>query len=104
METTQTPMARASSHLEIPGSRDRAVRVYSEWQQSKVDDDMLKEEFQKACEVALQDGLDLEQVHEDQDHTFFIKDGVKRGVARRFISDIESWAKRYKLSCDENMN
>ena len=77
--------------------------MYSEWQQSKVDDDVLKEEFRRVCEVALQDGLDLEQVHEDQDPAFFIKNGIKRGVARRFISDIESWAKRYKLSCDDDI-
>jgi hypothetical protein len=105
IEATPAPVVRLTSIacLEIPGSRDRAVREYSEWQQSKVDDDMLKEEFRRACDVALQDGLDLEQVYQDQDAAFFIKNGVKRGVARRFISDIESWAKRYKLSCDGNM-
>ena len=25
-----------------------------------------------------------------------IKKGVKRGIARRFFSDIENWVKRYK--------
>jgi hypothetical protein len=66
-----------------------AVKEYGEWQQSNVVDEALKAEFQKACEVTLQDGLDLEQVHEDQDPGFFIKSGIKRGVARRFICDIE---------------
>ena len=41
--------------------------------------------FQKACDVALDDELDLEQVYEDQDPDFFIRSGVKRGVARRFV-------------------
>jgi hypothetical protein len=46
----------------------------------------------------LDDGLDLEQVYQDQDPGFFIRSGVKRGVARRFVSDIEEWVKQYKLS------
>jgi hypothetical protein len=45
--------------------RDVAVRLYSEWQQSKVVNETLKTEFQKACDIALNDGLDLEQVYED---------------------------------------
>jgi len=36
--------------------------------------------------------LDLEQIHEDQDPELLIKKGVKRGIARRFVSDIEGWA------------
>lgn len=74
------------------------MRMYSEWQQSNVVDEALKTEFQKACDVALDDGLDLEQVYEDQDPGFFIPSGVKKGVARRFVGDIEGWVKRYKLS------
>jgi hypothetical protein len=46
--------------------------------------------------TVLGDGLDLEQVFEDQDHSFFVQSGVKRGIARRFVSDINGWAKRYK--------
>jgi hypothetical protein len=46
--------------------------------------------------VTLQDGLDLKQVFEDQDADFFIWSGVKRGVARHFIRDIEVWAEQYK--------
>jgi hypothetical protein len=86
--------------LDIPGPRDAAVIAYSEWQQSNVVDDALKGEFQKACDATLEDGLDLEQVYEDQDPGFFVGCGVKRGVARRFVSDIDGWAKRYKLSYD----
>jgi hypothetical protein len=84
--------------LDIPGPRDAAVIAYSQWQQSNVVDEALKEEFQKACNATLEDGLDLEQVYEDQDPGFFVRSGIKRGVARRFVSDIDGWAKRYKLS------
>ena len=61
LTSTSIPVSR----LDIPGPRDIAVRDYSHWQQSKVDDEMLKVEFQKACDATLADGLDLEQVHED---------------------------------------
>lgn len=84
------------SHLDIPGPRDTAVRQYSDWQQSKVHDGTLKAPFRKACDVTLDEGLDLEQVHEDCNPGFFIKNGVKSGIARRFISDIANWVERYK--------
>jgi hypothetical protein len=83
-----------ASPLDIPGLQDIAVKSYSHWQQSNVDDVTLKVEFQKACELTLADGLDLEQIYEDRDPTFFIEKGVKRGIARRFVGDIGRWAKR----------
>jgi hypothetical protein len=66
------------------------VKEYSDWQQSKVDDEMLKVEFQKARDMALEDGPDLEQVYKDQDQDpdLFVKQGVEKGIARRFIRDI----------------
>jgi hypothetical protein len=88
------------ARLDIPGPRDAAVMAYSDWQQSNVVDEALKEEFRKACNATLEDGLDLEQVYEDQDPAFFVRSGVKRGIARRFVSDIDGWSKRYKLSYD----
>ena len=83
------------NRLDIPGHRDVAVKEYSDWQQSKVHEEILKVEFQKACDVTLADGLDLEQIHEDQDPDFFIERGVKRGIARRFVGDIDHWVKTY---------
>jgi hypothetical protein len=88
--------------LDIPGLRDQAVKEYSEWQQSNVCDETQKADFRKACEAALEDGLDLEQVYEDQDPGFFIRKDVRRGVARRFICDIKKWVKDYKQACDSN--
>jgi hypothetical protein len=66
--------------LDIPGSRDTAVRRYSVWQQSNVDKDW-KKDIQTACDVALSDRLDLEMVYAAQEPNFFIRKGVKRGVA-----------------------
>ena len=69
----------------VPGLRDKAVREYSEWQQSNVGDERLKAEFRKAYKVALRFGLDLEQVYSDQDPGLFVKEDVVYGVARRLF-------------------
>jgi hypothetical protein len=82
--------------LEIPGPRDLAVKEYSEWQQSHVTDDGLKDAFRQACDVMLDDGLDLEQVYKDRDPEFFIGKGIKKGIARRFVEDIPSWVQNVK--------
>jgi hypothetical protein len=65
--------------LDIPEPRDVAVKLYSEWHQSKITDETWKIEFQKACDIALDDGLDLEQVYEDQDPGFFYQEEREEG-------------------------
>jgi hypothetical protein len=99
-DSTDRPVACFSNitSLDIPGSRDAAVRRYSVWQQSNVDDQGLKEEYQKACNIILGDGLDLEQVSEAREADLLIRNGVKRGIAWRFVHDIPVWAKRLKQS------
>ncbi|KAI2758251.1 hypothetical protein DTO006G1_6767 [Penicillium roqueforti] len=87
---------KSSSPLEIPGSRDEAVREYSEWQVSNVTDDTLKAAFRQVCDLMLEDGLDLEQVYKDQDPGFFIGKGIKMGIARRFVEDIRRWVENVK--------
>jgi hypothetical protein len=89
-------IAAEVTRLKVPSLRDVAVKTYSKWQQSNVDNNELKLEFQKACDVTLADGLDLEQLHEDQDFDFFIGKGVKRGIARRFVRNIDRWVKKHK--------
>jgi hypothetical protein len=95
---TTTKQRPKSLDLGLPGPRDAAVIAYSERQQSNVEDEALKDEFRKACAATLEDGLHLEQVYEDQDPGFFVQSVIKRGVARRFVSDVDGWAERYKLS------
>jgi len=73
---------------------DIAVSEYCCWQQSRVDCDTLKDDITKARDVALKNGFDLNQIHEDQDPDFFIQHGVKVGVARRFVSDIRNWVEQ----------
>ena len=83
-------------NLEIPGFRDIAVQQYTAWQQSMVSHEALKIEFQKACDIMFAEGLDLEQVHMDQDPDLFVEKGVIRGIALRFVGDIYIWAEQYK--------
>lgn len=78
------------------------MRMYSEWQKSKVFDDTLKAEFQKACDIMLNNGLDLEQVYEDKDPEFFIRRRVKKGIARRFVNEIEVWIKQTRLLAESH--
>lgn len=107
--TTPTPMPTTCpgkappDFLEIPGLRDLAVAEYSDWQQSQVNDEKLKAEFRKACDTALEDGLDLVQIHKDQDPGFFIRNGVKRGIARRFVGDINYWVKHCKCNIEDRL-
>lgn len=77
--------------LHISGLLDVAVREYSTWQQSRLSEEALKSEVRKACEVALEDGLDLVQIDEDKNPDYFTKHGVKWGIARRFVKDIRFW-------------
>ncbi|KAL0933549.1 uncharacterized protein CTRU02_212512 [Colletotrichum truncatum] len=81
--------------LEIPGPRDVAVRKYCVWQCSQVESETLKKEFWKACKAALDCGLDLEQVHEDQNPNFFVEQGVKVGIAGQFVRDIGKWVEKF---------
>jgi hypothetical protein len=91
VENTATAQKQTTEYtrLDLLGPRDAAIIAYSEWQQSNVVDDALKEEFQKACDATLEDGLDLEQLYEDQDPGLFVQSGMKIGVARRFVNDID---------------
>lgn len=83
----------APDSIEIPGLHDVAVEEYSTWQQSRVSREILKADIRKARDLALANGLDLQQVHGDQDPDFFIKHGISVGVARRFVSEIIQWVK-----------
>jgi hypothetical protein len=82
--------------LDLPGPRDEAVEDYCAWQQSKVKKPALKVEYQKACDVIIEDGMDLELIHQDPNPDFLIKKGIKRGIAQRVVGDIDYWAKRFK--------
>ncbi|KAH1596332.1 hypothetical protein KXX44_006639 [Aspergillus fumigatus] len=80
--------------------RDANVQAYCDWQLSQVENGLWKDEFRKACEVALEDGLDLDQINELSDPEYFKNRGVKWGIARRFVKDIRYWADNYYCNVD----
>ncbi|PWY82076.1 hypothetical protein BO70DRAFT_379624 [Aspergillus heteromorphus CBS 117.55] len=97
LSTPQIPdSAPRPERIRIAGLRDVAVKAYCEWQESYVQDEGFKAEFRKARDVALENALDLEQIHMDQDPGFFMENGVKKGIARRFVDDIKEWASMIK--------
>ena len=67
-------------------------------------DTNLKADFRKARDVALENALDLDLIHEENDPGFFEKQGVKRGTAKRFVRDIPRWAKRYKADGSDTIS
>lgn len=74
LDSTDPPAPHFSNItcLDIPGPRDTAVRMYSEWQQSNVLDEDWMKDFQKARDVALKRRLDLELINAAQDPNLFI--------------------------------
>jgi hypothetical protein len=91
----------STTRLEIPGPRDKAVKDYCAWQQSQVEDPILKEAYEIAYNVMMDDGMDLELIHQDPNPEFLIKGGVKRGPALHIVGDIEPWAKRMCTRAEE---
>jgi hypothetical protein len=76
--------------LNMPSSLDGMVRQYCKWQASRVDDECLKKSTYLAGKTAVKAGLDLEQVPRTKPG-FFTKQGVKPGVAHRFVRDVKLW-------------
>jgi len=91
----------ADGRLNIPGFRDDAVKEYYAWQQSQVKEPALKAAYNTACSVILEEGMDLELIREDPDPDFLVKRGVKRGIARQVVRDIDYWARNIKQSRTE---
>ncbi|KAJ8108526.1 hypothetical protein OPT61_g8114 [Boeremia exigua] len=82
--TSMTAEVQAKPRLDVPGFLDAAVEDYSNWQQSRVMREDQKDDIRNMCDIALEHGLDLQQLYDDQDPDFFISRGIKLGVARRF--------------------
>lgn len=57
--------------ITIHGFLDVAVNEYTEWQQSRVTNETFRENINKARAVTLENCLDLMQIYEDQDPSFF---------------------------------
>ncbi|KAJ9481151.1 hypothetical protein VN97_g12352 [Penicillium thymicola] len=99
-----TPAPKPTDPIDIPGLLDIAVKEYATWHQSRVSSETFRENIQKACDVALENCLDLKQIHDDQDADFFVRNGVKAGAARRFVSDIARWVTQTEIRMELKSN
>jgi hypothetical protein len=66
-----SPSPKQTDPIDIPGLLDIAVKEYATWHQSRVSSEIFRENIQKARDVALENCLDLKQIHADQDPDFF---------------------------------
>ncbi|KAA8641518.1 uncharacterized protein ATNIH1004_011654 [Aspergillus tanneri] len=83
-------LSSTNNRLVIPGPG--AVREYSNWLESRVTEEAYKADIRRACQVTLENLMDLELINEAPDPSFFIEQGVKKGTALRFIRDIHEWS------------
>jgi len=69
----------------IPGFRDEAVERYCAWHKSKVRRLAQKQQYQKACDIMIEEDMDLELIYQEPDPQFLITGGVKRGPALHIV-------------------
>jgi hypothetical protein len=83
--------------LEIPGLIEETVEEYTNWHLEKVSTENFKENIRRARDIVLENCLDLGQLHNPNiGAEFLVKEGVKIGVAYRFVSDTTKWLKQRK--------
>ena len=75
------------------GSLDLAVRDYVAWQKSRVSDKLQRREWNKARDIALERGYNLQLIVDDREkfETFLLSRDIRPGVSRRFGRDIQEW-------------
>ncbi|KAE8383892.1 hypothetical protein BDV26DRAFT_287305 [Aspergillus bertholletiae] len=76
-----TSRTTQSDFIDIPGPLEVVVEEYANWHLLQVDTESYKENIKKARDIALDNCLDLAQICEESPD-FFVKQGVKIGVAR----------------------
>ncbi|KAG4428853.1 hypothetical protein IFR05_015665, partial [Cadophora sp. M221] len=97
-ETPDSSMPSMSSakRLNIPGPLNEAVKDYCAWQQSRFTKTSVKEEYQKACDFMIKDCLTLDLIYQDPNSKYLTDHGVKRGVAKHIVRDIDDWVRNHK--------
>lgn len=68
--------------------RDKAVENYRASQKSQITKSPLKHEYQNACNMIIEDIIDLELIRQAPYSDFLIKSGVKRGISEHVVGDI----------------
>lgn len=88
--TEATLISNQADYIDIPEPLKAVVGEYANWHLSRVNSDSYKENIKKARDIALDNCLDLGQIHAENPD-FFIKQEVKIGVTRRFVSHTSLW-------------
>ncbi|OJJ65598.1 hypothetical protein ASPBRDRAFT_531819 [Aspergillus brasiliensis CBS 101740] len=89
--------ASGQADIDIPGPIEEAVEEYTNWHLAKVSTENFKENIWRARDIVLDNCLDLGQLHNAKiGAEFFVKEGVKIGVAYRFVSDTGKWLSQRK--------
>jgi uncharacterized membrane-anchored protein len=74
--------------LNILSFRDDAVKEYCAWQKSQNKRPELKLKYQKACDVIIKKGLDLELICQNPNPKFLINKDVLEGIAKHVVDNI----------------
>lgn len=83
--------------LDTFGQIEVAVEEYTNWHLAKVSTENFKENIRRARDVVLENCLDLAQLHNPKvGPEFLVQEGVKIGVAYRFVNDTKKWLKQRK--------
>ena len=80
-----------TDRLNIPGYLEDHVGDYSAWHQCRVRTEEWKQDCKKAGDVIIKHRVDLDQIRQNPDPQFLINEGVSKGTAKRFVSDIDYW-------------
>jgi hypothetical protein len=87
MPSKYTPI----DHLDIPGFLDDQVEEYCAFLQSRVRDPNKKIQYQKACDVILEEDMDLELIRRNPNTKFLTDKGIKRAPAKHVVGNIDYW-------------
>jgi hypothetical protein len=99
--TLDMPSISSIKRLNIPGPLDEAVEEYCTRQQSRFTKPKVKEEYQKACNIIIEDCMTLELIYQDPDPKYLTDQGIKRGVAEHIVRDIDNWVQNHKRARTE---
>jgi hypothetical protein len=78
--TEATSISDQADYIDIPRPLEAVVDEYANWHLSPVNSDSYKENIKMARDIALENFLNLGQIHAENPN-FFVKQGVKNGVS-----------------------
>jgi hypothetical protein len=68
------------------------VREYCRWLESRATEEAYRADIRRACQVTLENLMDLKLIISAQNPGFFTNKGIKEGTALCSIRDIPEWS------------